>query len=84
MTAPRSGRSFYAPLLPGQFAGWHQRPERRNPAPTVLEPIVPDEKPAVGLNAEPIDATTCPHLPCTNPRASPDALPPEIAALSVP
>ena len=59
-------------------------PERRERIGMVLEPIEPDEKPAVGSKAEPSDATMCPHLPLTKPRASPDALPPEIAALSVP
>jgi len=50
----------------------------------VLDPIEPEEKPAVGLNADPSEATMWPHLPLTKPLASPDALPPAMAALSVP
>ena len=45
----------------------------------MLEPIEPEENPAVGSKVAPSEATTCPHRPRTKPRASPDAFPPEIA-----
>src|SRR5579862_426699 len=54
-----------------------------NPAPVVAEPSE-SEKPTLGSNVPPNDATSRPHGPLTKPFASPDALPSESAALSVP
>src|SRR3954471_11094475 len=55
-----------------------------NPAPVVLPPSEPVEKPAFGSKSLPSDATIRPHLCLTNPRAIPDALPLASAAFSVP
>jgi hypothetical protein len=55
-----------------------------NPAPAVLPPSEPSEKPAFGSNVLPSEATIRPHVCLTKPRAIPDAVPFANAAFNVP
>src|SRR5207342_3322566 len=55
-----------------------------NPAPAVAPPSEPFEKPALGSNELPIEATIRPQSCLTKPRAMPDASPFAIAPFSEP